>query len=121
MAKRILVVEDDPSIRELLSATMLDEGYEVVTAENGSVALDNVGAFQPDVILLDLVMPIMNGPMFLELYRQRTPRPARIIVMTASKLYENKPADYDNVEYVKKPFDLNELIATVKSLHGPVL
>src|SRR2546429_8406175 len=62
--KRVLVVDDDPDIRELLFTALEDEGFEVVPAGNGQEALAIIETFRPDVIVLDLMMPVMDGWQF---------------------------------------------------------
>jgi CheY-like chemotaxis protein len=66
----ILVVEDEPAIRELLSCALEQEGLEVIKAENGRIALEQVAASQPDLILLDLMLPEMDGFDFITVLRQ---------------------------------------------------
>ncbi len=90
---RVLVVEDDPGNRELLIRMLEKDGYQVTGAENGSVALENIAANPPALILLDLMMPVMDGFAFLEALRQR-PDFAEIpvVVVTAKDL---SPADRD--------------------------
>ena len=77
MPVRVLVVDDDPTILELVMA-LEDEGYEVATASNGREALDRTTAFAPEVILLDMNMPVMDGAAFTAAYRAavRPPEPA---------------------------------------------
>ena len=69
--KRVLVVDDDASIRELLSTALEDDGYEVVPAINGADALSVCERWRPDVIVLDLMMPIMDGWTFAKRLRPR--------------------------------------------------
>ena len=60
-AERILIVDDDESIRQIVGMCLTDEGYEVFEAPNGQVALERLAEAQPDLILLDLRMPVMDG------------------------------------------------------------
>src|SRR5207245_3461784 len=69
--KRVLVVDDDPDIRELLFTALEDEGFEVVPAANGQEALAIIRTFHPDVIILDLMMPVMDGWQFVKEMRAR--------------------------------------------------
>ena len=69
--KRVLVVDDDPDIRELLFTALEDEGFEVVPAGNGEEALAIIKTFRPDVIVLDLMMPVMDGWQFAAELRNR--------------------------------------------------
>ncbi len=86
-AGEVLVVEDDPGTRELLRRTVEGEGWRVSTAENGAVALDRVRQHQPSLILLDLMMPVMDGCRFAtELRRNEAWREIPVIVLTAKDL-----------------------------------
>lgn len=68
---RVMLVEDDDIIREIYALKFELEGFPVTTAEHGQAALDRLPAFQPDIILLDLMMPVMDGLAFLRELRQR--------------------------------------------------
>ena len=72
--KRVLVVDDDASIRELLSTALEEDGYEVVPAVNGQDALAVCERWRPDVIVLDLMMPVMDGWTFAKRLRERDER-----------------------------------------------
>src|SRR5215208_4497205 len=82
-ASRILVVEDEAIIRAFLADGLTDAGYEVETAENGADALDRLEAYAPDVVLLDLLMPVMDGWAFLR-ERQDDPRLSTVPVVVLS-------------------------------------
>src|SRR6266446_5642613 len=69
--KRILVIEDEKPLREAFALLLKSEGYEVAVAENGKVGLEKISTFTPDVILLDLLMPVMNGVEFLKTVNKR--------------------------------------------------
>jgi len=66
----ILVVDDEPSLRALTAEALRDEGYEVRTAENGKHALEMLATWTPDVIVLDMMMPVLDGWGFIEKYRK---------------------------------------------------
>jgi PAS domain S-box-containing protein len=86
---RVLIVEDDESTRSLLSRALSDAGWEAAEAENGAVALDLVSEKKPDLILLDLMMPVMDGFEFVfALRQQKENRTIPIIVVTAKDLTE---------------------------------
>lgn len=84
MEKRILLVEDEPDIREAMAEALAQAGFTVSTAENGAVGLKLALAEQPDLILLDIVMPIMDGHTFLEKLRNdRWGKSAKVVMLTS--------------------------------------
>ncbi len=113
--KRVLVVDDDESIRELVTMALVDEGYEAVGAANGEEALAALGGFDPDLILLDTRMPIMSGAEFVAAYRRLPVRQVPLVLLTAAPdveaMLERIPAD----AYLAKPFDLDDLLAVVET------
>jgi CheY-like chemotaxis protein len=87
--RRVLVVEDDESARTLIRRALEDEGWEVDEAENGRVALERLGVREPALVLLDLMMPEMDGFEFLETLRDSDPPSAvPVVVITAKELTE---------------------------------
>ena len=83
----VLVVEDDPDIRELISRQLTSEGWTVDTAENGQVGLERFAAQAPDLILLDLMMPVMDGFEFVRRLREtEAGRTVPVVVLTARDL-----------------------------------
>ena len=81
---RILVVDDDPSIRHMLSTALGDEGHEVREAGNGVDGLSIARSWRPDIIILDLMMPTMNGWQFAEAYGSQVGPHVPVIVITAA-------------------------------------
>jgi len=71
---RLLVVDDEPSIREITSAMLVEQGYEVLTAEDGQEALEVLPLFLPDLVITDLRMPRLSGFELLEIMRERFPK-----------------------------------------------
>src|SRR5579885_3085343 len=67
--RRILIVEDDPAISQFLSIALANEGFRVFTAENGWIGLTSLASFQPDLILLDMRLPMINGKDFISVHR----------------------------------------------------
>ena len=111
--KRVLVVDDDDSIRDIIDMALSDEGYEVRTAADGSSALTLLQQWQPDVILLDMRMPGTDGWAFADAYRQRPePRPA-IIVLTAAGDASTWAGEIEAEDVLAKPFDLEDLLDIV--------
>ena len=111
---RVLVVDDEPMVRETLGQVLSDEGYVVDLAVDGESALDRVHAARPDAILLDLMMPGMNGRQFLQALRddpayERVP----VLIMTAVHGLEVNLATIGASEIVEKPFNVDELLNKV--------
>jgi len=111
--ERILLVDDDESIRQVVSIFLTDEGYDVVGAANGRVALDVLPEFQPEVILLDLRMPVMDGWEFVRTYRAQPGPHAPIIAFVAALHAEEQRDQIGAVTVLAKPFDLDELLGAV--------
>jgi CheY-like chemotaxis protein len=115
----VLVVEDDEAIRTCVSAILSEEGYRVVTAADGETALRLAGHAPPQVILLDMQLPVMDGWEFARAYRE-TPGPhAPILTVTAAPDAAKRAAQIGADGYVPKPFDLDSLLATVRQHATP--
>lgn len=110
---RILVVDDDEIILAAVSGILLQEGLNVETATNGSEALDCVERTHPDVVLLDMRMPILDGWAFARALRERDIE-LRIVVMTAAQDARRWAEEIGAQAYLAKPFDLEDLIAIVE-------
>ena len=111
---RVLVVDDEPMLRETLGNMLSDEGYVVDLAIDGESALDRVHAFRPDAILLDLMMPGMNGRQFLQALRDEPRyRDVPVLIMTAVHGLEVNLANVGANELVEKPFDVEDLLNKV--------
>ena len=113
--KKILVVDDDKNICELLSLYLKKEGYEVVFAYDGSEAVSQAKSENPHLILLDVMMPVINGWEACKLIRQFTSVP--IIMLTALDTTENKVQGL-NIgadDYIVKPFEPVEVIARINA------
>jgi CheY-like chemotaxis protein len=111
MRKRVLVVDDDLSIRELLAAALEEDGYEVVPATNGQDALSVCERWRPDVIVLDLMMPVMDGWTFAKRLKERDDIP--IVVLSALNDLERDARKIGAAYVVGKPFDLDQLLPKV--------
>jgi DNA-binding response OmpR family regulator len=117
MRPRILVVDDEPDIVELVSFNLQVEGYDVVTATNGLDAVNQANHLKPDLIILDLMLPELDGLSVCELLH-RFPATARIpiIMLTAwtSELSRLIGLDSGAEDYMTKPFSPRELVLRVK-------
>lgn len=119
MTSKILVIEDDPIILFLIRQTLQREGYEVVTATNGSEGLRLVYEIQPQLVVLDITMPGLNGHQVCHYLRsEASTKDLPIIMVTAL----SRPADprrgfeLGADDYLPKPFQLAELVTRVQSL-----
>jgi CheY-like chemotaxis protein len=111
---RILVIDDDDSIRQIVHLCLSDEGYRVREASNGEVALQVLGNFNPELILLDLRMPVMNGWEFARRYRTLPGPHAPIVAFVAALNAIEECRDLETAAIVSKPFDLDELLSAVR-------
>ena len=110
---RVLVVDDEPMVRETLGQVLSDEGYVVDLAVDGETALERVHATRPDAILLDLMMPGMNGRQFLQALRDETAYAnVPVMIMTAVHGLEIS-ATLGASDVVEKPFNVDELLNKV--------
>jgi two-component system response regulator (stage 0 sporulation protein F) len=109
---RVLVVDDDDAIAELAREILAPEGYAVATAREGAEALKLVRLHDPDVMLVDLRLPIMDGPSFIEQYRAQGGHARTFIFSAASELPTLLPmAGVDGA--IAKPFELDALLEAV--------
>ena len=111
--RRILFVDDDDDLRYLVNIWLSSQSYEVTTAQNGAAALELAEKSPPNLILLDMRMPVMDGWAFARVYRQRPGPHAPIVVLTAARDAAERAADIAADGYLGKPFDLNELLTVV--------
>jgi DNA-binding response OmpR family regulator len=122
MAQTILIVDDDPGIGSLLSQLLEEEGYTAVYAETGAVALQYVAATPPDLILLDYLMPGMDGAAFVQEAEHRDLRDSiPLILVTASTAAQECAQMARTDGYLGKPFDLEEVLATITRYLPPSL
>ena len=116
---KILVVDDEQAVRESLRRSLTFNGYDVVLAEDGASALDQIGKEQPDLVILDVMMPRMDGLEVCRTLRSSgDDRP--ILVLTARDGVSDRVAGLDAGadDYLPKPFALEELLARVRSRGG---
>lgn len=112
--ERILIVEDDPAIQELLGEILQDEGYDTVVAADGRTGVELARNERPDLILMDIMLPVMDGVSAIQtLKSDPDTRPIPIIAMSAGstlvRCAERLPAD----GVLGKPFNLDVLLASV--------
>ncbi len=112
-SRRVLVVDDDSSIRDLIEMALAGHGYDVQPASNGAAALDIVRGRPPNLILLDMRMPVMDGWEFAREYRALPGPHVPIIVLTAARDAGSRAAEINAEAYLGKPFDLDQLLVLV--------
>ena len=118
---RVLVVDDDEVIRQLIAVNLTLEGFDVSTAVDGQDCIDKVQAIAPDVITLDVMMPRLDG-WETAIQLRKTPETAHIkVVLITARAQEDDIARGANVgadAYLTKPFDPGEMIRVVRELAG---
>ena len=117
-AGSILVVEDEPDLVWVVRFNLELEGYRTYVASNGQTALQLLEEVNPDVMLLDLMMPVMDGWGVLhEIRRRGLARPRVVVVSARTGAGDRRRAeDYDVDAFVAKPFDMEDLLVTIRSL-----
>ncbi len=114
---RLLVVDDEPNIRELLSASLRYAGFEVMTAADGPQALALADSFRPDLVVLDVMMPGLDGFGVVRRLRQ-SGRHTPVLFLTARDAAEDKVSGLTlgGDDYVTKPFSLDEVLARIRAV-----
>jgi CheY-like chemotaxis protein len=108
----VLVVDDDPDLRDLLTIALEQDGLDVQRAANGREAIDSMVRQRPDLILLDMKMPVMDGWAFCRELDRRGERPP-IVVLTAASDPAERAAEVRAEGWLGKPFDYYALLAMV--------
>ncbi len=114
---KILVVDDEPDIRELLKDILEDEGYEVEVAEHARNAIEQKPRFNPDLVLLDIWMPEMDGVSLLKYWNENKELTAPVVMMSGHGTVETavEATKYGAFDFVEKPLSMAKLLRTVKS------
>ena len=115
MIKKILVVEDEPTLLETLTYNLEREGYQVEAVDNGLKALEIAREIHPDLILLDLMLPGLDGFDFTRIIRQESPTPIIILTARDEEIDRVLGLEIGADDYLTKPFSMRELIARVKA------
>lgn len=117
----ILIVDDDPTILELLEVNLEMEGYEVVRAEDGRMAIEKAGTERPDLILMDVMMPGMDG-LTARQELSKIPELAHIPVVflsaAAQRTDVRKGLELGATDYITKPFEPEELLSLIERILG---
>jgi DNA-binding response OmpR family regulator len=116
MAERILVVDDEPRFVRLIEANLQTEGFEVLKAKNGKEAVDAVATQKPDLVLLDVMMPEMDGFEACERIREFSTVPIVMLTAKGDEEHKVRGLNLGADDYVVKPFSATELLARVRAV-----
>jgi CheY-like chemotaxis protein len=123
--RRILVVDDEYAIRVLLRSFLESHNYEVRLAEDGDSALRTFEAFQPEVVITDIMMPVESGLSVVSRIRDRNPS-IRVVYLSAwldeadtEKRLNEELRNHPDYRLIKKPFDLDALLSVIEELASP--
>ena len=116
MARTILVVDDEPTLRQTLAEALEDEGFRVVSAADGRAALVQFRSGAPDLVLLDLMLPELSGIEVCRAIRAESDVPILMLTARDSELDKVVGLELGADDYVTKPFSLRELLARVRAL-----
>jgi CheY-like chemotaxis protein len=116
-AHPILVIDDDPAILDLIAQVLLEEGYEVLAVSNGQTAVDLARKVRPHLILLDLMMPQMNGWQVTDVLKaDPQTRAIPILLLSARRDMARTANELGVTAYLEKPFDLDDLLNRVQRI-----
>ncbi|MDI9546203.1 MAG: response regulator transcription factor [Chloroflexota bacterium] len=116
MTHKVLVVEDEPALVDTLEYNLLKQGYEVVIAMDGAKALDMARRERPDVVVLDIMLPVMDGFEVCRILRQETNVPILMLTARTDEVDKIVGLEVGADDYLSKPFSMRELMARVKAL-----
>ena len=119
MAKKIVLAEDEPQIARLIEFKLKKEGYQVTWKENGKEALEAIKAEEPDLVILDVMMPVMDGYEVLRRLKEDENLKSIPVIMLTARAQEKdvvKGIDMGAEDYITKPFHPAELLARVKRI-----
>lgn len=123
MSKEVLIVDDSPTLRKVLSFYLSKRGFSVREAQNGKIALEQIELKSFDVMILDMSMPVMNGEQVLLALKGKTDFHTPILILSADKIEERKAMGISlgAAYYMTKPFQPNEVVEMInKILDGSV-
>jgi two-component system phosphate regulon response regulator PhoB len=115
----VMVVEDEAAISELIAAALEDEGYRVLTARDGHDAMQMVQRAPPDAIVLDLMLPNVDGWQVIRRCRAHPETTAIPIIVVSAAYDAPQDADIEPLVFVEKPFDLDVLLVLVEDAVSP--
>jgi len=114
----VLLVEDDAAVRSTLAAILHDEGCDIIIAPNGFDALVALEQHEPDIVVLDWMMPVVDGQNFLQALRGEYRKMTPVLVISAGRVSEETAREAGANGYLRKPFDIDELMRILLELIG---
>ena len=114
----VLLVEDDAAVRSTLAAILHDEGCDIIIAPNGFDALVALEQHEPDIVVLDWMMPVVDGQNFLQALRGEYRKTTPVLVISAGRVSEETAREAGANGYLRKPFDIDELMRILLELIG---
>ena len=111
--RRVLAIDDDDGLLEMLNLLLRQTDFDLRTARGGKTGLELAITWEPDVILLDLGMPDLDGATFLEQYRKATASPAPVVLLTGALDGVSRATELGVSMFLSKPFDLGTLVDVV--------
>lgn len=111
-------MDDDPDIRALLVSVLADDGYDAAAASNGREALDMLDGWNADLVVLDLMMPVMDGWTFAQHMREEKRARVPIVILSAATDLTRHAATIGAAGVIPKPFDLDTLLPTIERAVG---
>lgn len=112
--RRVLAIDDDDGLLDMLNLLLRQTEFDLRTARGGEAGLELAKSWEPDVILLDLGMPEVDGATFLERYRQSTTSPAPVVLLTGAMDGVARATELGVTMFLSKPFDLSTLVDIVE-------
>ena len=116
MARRVLAVEDDRNISDLIRMYLEKEGFEVTTAFDGGAAVEKFREIQPDIVLLDIMLPVMDGWSVCARIREMSKTPIIMLTAKGEVLDRVTGLEMGADDYIVKPFEMKELIARINAV-----
>ena len=113
---KIMVVDDEQDLREMINLMMQKEGFETEMAEDGADFLGKIDVFQPDLVTLDVMMPGLTTREILEKLKEKNSKP-KIILLTVVRFSDEekkKLFEMDIIDYITKPFEIEDLMESVR-------
>ena len=116
MSERVLIVDDEPIVRDVLSRYLTRSGFEVETADDGESALEVHGSTDPDIVLLDIMLPRLDGLAVFARIRERAETPVIMLTARGEEMDRVVGLEIGADDYVTKPFSPREVVARVRSV-----